>query len=130
MINKETKQIIKKLQVLKDQVIDAEVKIIGYQDNEKLLKILDEEYKIFSPTKNQILSLLDGKKPLTKVDNNTKKELEFSIKGNCFLSGIDPLDKTGQLLPFNKLIAKISKEINLLNKPQKIQFDLLDFLDS
>ena len=127
MINK---KIVKKLQELKDEVIDAEVKIIGYQDNEKLLKILNEEYKIFSPTKNQILALLDGKKPLTKVDNNIKKELEFSIKGNCFLKGINPLDKTGQLLPFNKLIAKISKEINLLNKPQVIQYNLLDYMDA
>ena len=130
MISKEIKQSIKKLQTLKDQVIDAEVKIIGYQDNEKLLKILNEEYKIFSPTRNQILALLDGKKLLTKVDNNIKKELEFSIKGNCFLSGINPLDKTGQLLPFNKLIAKISKEINLLNKPQVIQYNLLDDMDN
>jgi len=130
MINKETKQSIKKLQTLKDEVIDAEVKIIGYQDNEKLFKILNEEYKIFSPTRNQILALLDGKKSLTKVDNNTKKELEFSIKGNCFLNGINPLDKTGQLLPFNKLIAKISKEINQLNKPQVIQYNLLDYMDN
>ena len=127
MINK---KIVKKLQELKDQVVDAEVKIIGYQDNENLLKVLDEEYKIFSPVRNQILALLDGKKALTKVDNNTKKELEFSIKGNCFLNGINPLDKTGQLLAFNKLIAKISKEINQLKKPQSIQPDLLDFIDS
>jgi len=127
MINK---KIVKKLQELKDQVVDAEVKIIGYQDNENLLKVLDEEYKIFSPVRNQILALLDGKKALTKVDNNTKKELEFSIKGNCFLNGINPLDKTGQLLAFNKLIAKISKEINQLKKPQSVQPDLLDFIDS
>ena len=129
MINKDKKQQIKKLQSLKEQVIDAEVKIIGYQDNDKLLKILDEEYKIFSPVQNQILALLDGKKPLTKVDNNTKKKLEFSLKGNCFLNSINPLDKTGQLLPFSKLIAKISKEINELKKPEKIQLDLLDFLN-
>ena len=127
MINK---KIVKKLQELKDQVVDAEVKIIGYQDNENLLKVLDAEYKIFSPVRNQILALLDGKKALTKVDNNTKKELEFSIKGNCFLNGINPLDKTGQLLAFNKLIAKISKEINQLKKPQSVQPDLLDFIDS
>jgi len=30
MINKETKKSIKKLQILKDEAIDAEIKIIGY----------------------------------------------------------------------------------------------------
>ncbi|WP_434658548.1 hypothetical protein [Sulfurimonas sp. NW9] len=132
MSYKEIQTKIKQLKELKDQVLDAEVKIIGYQDDEKLLKLLSEgeEYpKIFSPVRNQILALLEGKKPLTKVDSATRKKLEYAIKGECFINEINPLDKTGALLPFKKLTAKISKEISLLSK-KNIRADLLDFLES
>ncbi|MEN4046318.1 hypothetical protein [Sulfurimonas sp. NWX367] len=127
---KEIQKKIKQLEELKAQVLDAEVKVIGYQDNEKLLKLLSEEYpKIFSPVRNQILALVEGKKPLTKVDSATRKKLEYAIKGECFINEINPLDKTGALLPFKKLTAKISKEISLLSK-KNIRADLLDFLES
>ncbi|WP_418640611.1 hypothetical protein [Sulfurimonas sp. ST-27] len=127
---KEIQKKIKQLEELKAQVLDAEVKIIGYQDDEKLSKLLSEEYpKIFSPVRNQILALVEGKKPLTKVDSATRKKLEYAIKGECFINEINPLDKTGALLPFKKLTAKISKEISLLSK-KNIRTDLLDFLES
>ena len=113
----EIKQRVKALEALKEQCNDAEVSIIGYQDNDKLLAVLNDEYpKLFSPTKNQIIALLDGKKPLTKVDNKTKIELEFQVKGQCYLNNIEPQDKSGKLLAFNKISAKITKEINLLNR--------------
>ena len=127
---KEIQKKIKQLELLKSKVLDAEVKIIGYQDDEKLLQLLNEEYpKVFSPVRNQILALVEGKKSLTKVDSDTRKRLEYVIKGECFLNEINPLDKTGALLPFKKLAAKISKEINLLSK-KNMPTDLLDFLES
>ena len=111
------KQKVIALEALKKQCNDAEVSIIGYQDNDMLLAVLDDEYpKLFSPVKNQILALLSRKKPLTKVDNETKIELEFQLKGNCYLNKIEPQDKSGKLLPFNKISAKITKEINLLKR--------------
>ncbi len=111
------KEKVKALEALKIQCSEAEVSIVGYQDNDMLLSVLEEEYpKLFSPTKNQILALLDGKKPLTKVDNETKIELEFQFKGHCYLNRIAPNDKSGKLLPFNKISAKITKEINLLKR--------------
>lgn len=129
MIDIQHIQKLQKLEGLRNQVLDAEIKIVGYQNNDNLIKILDEEYpKIFSSTKKQILVLIDGKKPLTQVDNRTKKELEFLLKGNCFLNGINPLSKTGELLPFNKILSKISKELKLLEIPTKEQPNLLDFL--
>ncbi len=42
--------------------------------------------------------------------------LENLLKGNCFLNNINPVDKTGNLLPFHKITAKISKDINALQK--------------
>jgi hypothetical protein len=108
---------VKALIALKIQCNDTEVKAIGYQDNDKLISLLDAEYpKLFSPVKNQILALVAGKKALTKVGSTIKITLEDKLMGNCFLLHIKPLDKSGKLLPFNKLSAKITKEINLLNK--------------
>ena len=105
------------LEALKEQCNNAEVSIVGYYDHDMLLAVLEEEYpKLFSPVKNQILSLLDGKKPLTKVDSATRVELEFKLKGICYLNRIEPNDKSGKLLPFNKISAKITKEINLLKR--------------
>lgn len=113
----EVKNKVKALEALKEQCNNAEISIIGYQDNDKLLAVLDAEYpKLYSPIKNQILTLVDGKKPLTKVDNATKHDLEFKLKGTCYLNNIEPNDKAGKLLPFNKISAKITKEINLLNR--------------
>lgn len=116
MVN-EYKHKIAVLEHLKSECIDAEIKIVGRQDDDLLIELLNEEYpKLFSAVKNQILSLLDGKKALTKVSDTEKIKLENKLKGNCFLNDITPIDKTGKLLPFNKIVAKISKEINILNK--------------
>ncbi len=116
MVN-EYKHKIAVLEHLKSECIDAEIKIVGRQDDDLLIELLNEEYpKLFSAVKNQILSLLDGKKALTKVSDAEKIKLENKLKGNCFLNDITPIDKTGKLLPFNKIVAKISKEINILNK--------------
>ena len=116
MVNK-YKHKIAVLEHLKSECIDAEIKIVGRQDDDLLIELLNEEYpKLFSAVKNQILSLLDGKKALTKVSDTEKIKLENKLKGNCFLNDITPIDKTGKLLPFNKIVAKISKEINILNK--------------
>lgn len=113
----EIKNRVKALVALKEQCSNAEVSIVGYQDNDKLLAVLEVEYsKLYSPVRNQILALLDGKKPLTKVDAPTRHDLEFKLKGACYLNNIEPNDKAGKLLPFNKISAKITKEINLLNK--------------
>ena len=114
------KQNVEALEALRVQVNETEVSVIGYYDHDMLLAVLEDEYpKLFSPVKNQILALLDGKKALTKVDNATKIELEFQLKGNCYLNNIEPQDKSGKLLPFNKISAKITKEINL--KKRKIE---------
>ncbi len=111
------KQNVEALEALRVQVNETEVSVIGYYDHDMLLAVLEDEYpKLFSPVKNQILALLDGKKALTKVDNATKIELEFQLKGNCYLNNIEPQDKSGKLLPFNKISAKITKEINLLKR--------------
>ena len=116
MVN-EYKHKIAVLEHLKSECVDAEIKIVGRQDDDLLIELLNEEYpKLFSAVKNQILSLLDGKKALTKVSDTEKIKLENKLKGNCFLNDITPIDKTGKLLPFNKIVAKISKEINILNK--------------
>ena len=81
----EYKYRIKVLEALKAQCIDAEIKIVGRQDDDLLIELLNEEYpRLFSPVKNQILSLLDGKKPLTKVNDKEKVRLENQLKGNCF----------------------------------------------
>jgi len=111
------KQNVEALEALRVQVNETEVSVVGYQDNDMLLAVLEDEYpKLFSPVKNQILALLDGKKPLTKVDNATRVKLEFQLKGQCYLNNIEPQDKAGKLLPFNKISAKITKEINLLKR--------------
>ena len=113
---------VKALEALRTQCNDTEISVVGYQDNDKLIKVLNEEYpKIFSSLQNQIINLIDGKKPLTKVNNATKVLLEDELIGQCFLLHIKPLYKNGRLLPFNKLSAKITKEINLLKK--KIEQD-------
>lgn len=108
---------VEALEALRTQCNNTEVSVVGYQDNEKLIKILNEEYpKIFSALQNQVLNLLEGKKNLTKVDSATKVLLEDELIGKSFLLHIKPLDKNGRLLPFNKLSAKITKEINILKK--------------
>lgn len=125
----EYKYRIKVLEALKAQCIDAEIKIVGRQDDDLLIELLNEEYpRLFSPVKNQILSLLDGKKPLTKVNDKEKVRLENQLKGNCFLNNITPTDKTGKMLPYNKISAKITKEINLLNKESQ-QMSILDLFE-
>jgi len=120
----EIKDKVEALEALRVQVNETEVSVIGYYDHDILLAVLEDEDedeypKLFSPVKNQILALLDGKKPLTKVDNATRVLLEFKLKGNCYLNNIEPQDKSGKLLPFNKISAKITKEINL--KKRKIE---------
>lgn len=113
----EIKARIKALEALKKQCNEAEIAIVGYQNNDKLIKVLEEEYpKLFSAGRNQILALVDGKKELTKVDNATRNDLEFQLKGNCYINKIEPNDKAGKLLPFKKISAKITKEISTLNK--------------
>ena len=125
----EYKYRIKVLEALKAQCIDAEIKIVGRQDDDLLIELLNEEYpRLFSPVKNQILSLLDGKKPLTKVNDKEKVRLENQLKGNCFLNNINPVDKTGKLLPFNKISTKITKEINLLKKESQ-EMSILDLFE-
>lgn len=105
---------VKALEALKTQCNDAEVSITGYQDNSKLKLLLNEEYTTApAALKKQILVLLDGKRNLTKVDKKTKSHLEYALQGQCFLLQINPLDKLGNLLPFNKINAKISKETTL-----------------
>ena len=114
------------LEALKAQCIDAEIKIVGRQDDDLLIELLDKEYpRLFSPVKNQILSLLDGKKDLTKVAEKERVRLENQLKGNCYLNNINPTDKTGKLLPFNKISTKITKEINLLIKERQ-EITILD----
>ena len=113
----EIKDKVEALEALRVQVNETEVSVIGYYDHDILLSVLEEEYKkLFAPARNQIIAILDGKKPLKKVDNETKIELEFQLKGNCYLNKIEPQDKSGKLLPFNKISAKITKEINLLKR--------------
>ncbi len=112
----EIKDKVEALEALRVQVNETEVSVIGYYDHDMLLAVFEEYPKLFSPVKNQIIALLDGKKSLTKVDNATKTELEFQLKGNCYLNNIEPQDKSGKLLPFPKISAKITKEINLLKR--------------
>jgi len=110
----EIKDKVEALEALRVQVNETEVSVIGYYNHDMLLAVLEDEYpKLYSPVQNQILALLDGKKALTKVDNPTKIKLEFQLKGQCYLNNIEPQDKSGKLLPFNKISAKITKEINL-----------------
>lgn len=114
----ELKTKVKDLESLKEECVKAEVSIVGYQNNDKLITVLQEEYpKLFSPIKNQIIALVDGKKSLTKVDAKERIKIEDNLMGNCFLAGIRPLDaKNGKLLEFKKLSAKITKEINILKR--------------
>jgi len=78
----EIKDKVEALEALRVQVNETEVSVIGYYDHDMLLAVFEEYPKLFSPVKNQIIALLDGKKPLTKVDNATKTELEFQWSGN------------------------------------------------
>ena len=108
---------IEALELLKTECINAETKIVGYQDNDKLLAVLNEEYpKAYKYHHKEILAILDGKKSLTKLSKEKRINLENKLIAKCFVLGIDPLGKDRALLPLNKISLKIQKEISIAQK--------------
>ncbi len=117
MTHEEIQQEINKLDNLKQLCDETETKISSEQDNETLLNLLEEEYKLTQKSKKEILKLTEGRKKgkiVTKAEENRLNDILF---GHCMIIGINHKDKeSGEFIGFEMLKNKIAQKKSQLGR--------------
>ena len=85
------------LDKLRELCDDTEKKIVGFQNDDKLVSFLETEYpKISKSAIKTILKSVKGKKDSSKVVGDEKKSMENKLMGQCFMNDVNPIDGTVQ----------------------------------
>ncbi len=110
----------KKLEMLDDlrkECNEYEKELSGKQDDSKLIQFLNEEYpKLKKNGLKEILKIVAGKKKPVKISNERKKEIEKTLIAKSFMCDINPLNKQGKFIGFDKLRQRIAAKKSLLKR--------------
>lgn len=102
------------LDKLRELCDDTEKKIVGFQNDDKLVSFLETEYpKLSKSAIKTILKSVKGKKDSSKVVGDEKKSMENKLMGQCFMNDVNPIDpKTSKFIGFSKLKHRIAQKKN------------------
>jgi hypothetical protein len=105
------------LDALRELSDDTEKQIVGYQNDDNLVALLEKEYpKVSKASTKNILKLVKGKKGTLKVVGDNKKTLENKLLGQCFLNDVNPIDNKGKFVGYAKLKHRISQRKSKLKE--------------